>query len=170
MSYIMSPVQFRATVKTRDALYVFTCNAHHSTDAQARLIDPEVYAAYGSHIPAGDHWELELLDLGSDHKPNPENSHVFKKPGNRKTFICFPSQISTEEQAWHVFTAWAVGTAHTLKTGVDFNSLLTMPLDEFPAFMEAAYNVVIIGADRSYRGSINPFVGKKYDSFSLTHV
>lgn len=151
----MNVVEFFASVRIDDGFYEFVCTAYCTTDPGDRLIDSEFYEHCGNGVPVGDHWEMEVNTCTPSLQG--KGIHVHVNPKTKRTFVCLPHHIPTEQDAWTFFLAWAAGTAHTLRTGEDFSPLLTVPIRDFPALLEATRGVTIVAAQRSYGGSINPF-------------
>ena len=103
-------------------------------DAQHLLLGPDFYRDFG-YIPKGMHHEIEILTpVWLDE--NRDRIHFFTSTRNGRRFICYPRPIETLDKAMEILSVWCVGTAFTLKTGIDFQNIESLKVGRIEFFQE----------------------------------
>jgi hypothetical protein len=125
-----------ATTSAREVRIV--CLLHRTETAADRLIDKEFYDKYGTGVPEGTHYEMEVLEP-PDKIPG-VTIHIHIHPVTKQHFLCWTGRLPTEDAAKEIFLIWAVGTAYSIVYGKDFLPLVTNP-STFVPMMEHDFGI-----------------------------
>jgi len=107
-------------------------------------MDHEFYIGHCT-MPTGEHHELELKDPVIWTHKHRARIHFQKSKLNSRRFVLHPNPIPTFEEAQAIFLVWAVGTAFTMKTGIDYGKIYKGDKAHFLGVMEARHKIAITG-------------------------
>lgn len=137
-------MRFELTVSTPSGKTSFECIARHSKKPEDLLIEHDFYIQKGTNgVPNGDHYELELVTTPWL-KPGKNKLHIHQNPLSGRNFVCWPNQLRTIEEAQALFRVWCVGTAYTLFSGTDFESLFDGNFKKFIDKMNKEHKIKIV--------------------------
>ncbi len=126
----------------------FTATLYHSAKPEDLMLEAVgFYQILGKKIPAGDHYEIEIIkpddNFFMEHK-----LHVHASPKIGGNFVCYPRQIPTIDRAKEVFNMWCLGAVLTVTRGIDLNTVYSGECkgneELFLSVMREKYGISII--------------------------
>ncbi len=113
------------TIESDNNEYQFDFIVHKSESQNDQMIESEFYKTWSPDhkMPELTHFEMELVSPNLEQHKYVKSIHIHTSLKNGKKFICWTLPVTDKHTFMSIILLWSLGTAYTMETGIDFQTL-----------------------------------------------